>query len=76
MKPAERTLNYAVYPPNYKPGDGFTKCRTLKKARRQACRYGVGAEIYRWIHIRHRPSTRPFCAGGSTCYHHSTLEAV
>lgn len=47
MKPAIYTISYVVYPPQYKPGDGYSLTKTLILAKKQAVKYGVGSEIYR-----------------------------
>lgn len=79
MKPAQLTITYVVYPPDYKPGDGYRKADTLKLARRLAVRYGIGAEIWRWTYREHRPqkfrplNVRARCKSSSSNEFHSRL---
>lgn len=44
-KAAQITVKWIVYPPNYKPSDGYKKYQNLNKAWRYACQLGVGAEV-------------------------------
>ncbi|UBM12826.1 hypothetical protein [Cupriavidus metallidurans] len=78
-KPASLTLSYVVYPPNYKPGDGYRNVDTLKKAQRRALALGPGAEIWRWTRREHRPLkfhpllVRPRCKSSSSIEFHSRV---
>jgi hypothetical protein len=49
MKPAIKTISWTVYPPEYKPGDGYTNTKTFLLAKKQATLYGIGSEIYRKV---------------------------
>lgn len=53
-KPASRTVSYIVYPPNYKPGDGYVKVKNKKAALKQAIKYGTGAEVDREISTKNK----------------------
>lgn len=44
MKVAQIKKSWIVYPPNYKPGDGYFKVPFLKDAWNKACSLGVGAQ--------------------------------
>lgn len=54
MKPASVTLSYVVYPPNYRPGDGYKSVGRLSNARRACVAYGPGAEVIRTVTKRNR----------------------
>ncbi len=46
MKVAQIKKSWIVYPPNYKPGDGYFKVPFLKDAWNKACSLGVGSEVW------------------------------
>lgn len=54
MKPASVTLSYVVYPPNYKPGDGYKQFGRMINARRACIAYGPGSEVVRTLTKRNR----------------------
>lgn len=45
MKKAQIKRSWVVYPPNYKPGDGYFKIPFLKDAWNKACSLGEGSYI-------------------------------
>ncbi len=59
MKPAEITITYVVYSPDYKPGISpyKTHIESLIKAHEQARKYGVGSEIMRCFKSSNRRGT-------------------
>lgn len=55
MKPAQRTIKYIVYSPNYVPGKGTWEIiENFKKAKKKAVSLGVGSEIVREIYRKNR----------------------
>lgn len=46
-----RRKKYVVYPPNYKPGDGFVMCNSKFQAWKTAVKFGVGASVDVQINI-------------------------
>lgn len=48
-KKVQITRSWIVYPPNYKPGDGYKKVRFLKRAWNIACAMGKGAQVHSHI---------------------------
>lgn len=55
MKPAYRTIEYIVYPPDWVRGDGRHKRVKNKKAAMRVCRQmGIGAEMWRKFDKRNR----------------------
>lgn len=46
MKVHQIKIRWLVYPPNYKPGDGYYERRFLKHARVKAKELGVGSQIW------------------------------
>lgn len=55
MKPAESTITYVVYSPNYVPGEGrYKKARNLAEARHFMRGFGVGASCIRKIRRTNR----------------------
>lgn len=40
-----RRKTFIVYPPNYKPGDGFKEFKSLRQAKKRAYHLGSGTEI-------------------------------
>lgn len=57
MKAVQITKSWIVYPPNYKPGDGYTEHRFLRKAWRHACQLGVGADLHLVVRRKGRKGT-------------------
>lgn len=49
-------IYYVIYPPNYKPGDGFVFRKNYKAALRQARKYGIGSTVSRWVEVQHTPT--------------------
>lgn len=45
MKKAQIKRSWIVYPPHYRPGDGYFEVPFLKDAWNKACSLGVGAEV-------------------------------
>ncbi len=45
---------YLIYPPSYKPGDGYYAARSIGAAKKIAYRIGSGAEIA--VQITHHPA--------------------
>jgi len=80
MKPAERTITYVVYPASYRPGGDRKNAKTLTQARRQAQRYGVGAQIWRNIVTSHnrkaKADRRARVSSCSNFSHFSTLRIL
>jgi len=62
-KAAQITKSWIVYPPNYKPGDGYKYYRNLNKAWRYACNLGVGAEVTQEIQVRHKDGSGTWTSG-------------
>lgn len=55
MKPAERTISYTVYSPNYVPGKcAYERVENFKKAKKLAFSWGVGSEIVRIVYKLNR----------------------
>lgn len=54
MKPANRTITYTVYEPDYVPGMRYEKARSLKEAKTWCRRFGIGSEIIRNFSKRNR----------------------
>ena len=54
MRQSSYTISYVIYPPNYKPGDGYVKRKNYKAALRQAKKWGVGSLISRWVEVQHK----------------------
>jgi len=56
---SHRRKEFVVYPPNYQPGDGFIKVRTVKAAKKQCRKYGIGSSVMPWIH-QHPSRCKPW----------------
>lgn len=48
-KKAQIKTSWIVYPPNYKPGDGYHLFSFYKNAWRKACSFGVGASCWQKV---------------------------
>lgn len=57
MKVAQIKKSWIVYPPNYKPGDGYFKVPFLKDAWNKAYSLGTGAEVWSVHRIEKRGSS-------------------
>lgn len=63
MKKAQIKTSWIVYPPNYKPGDGYFLIPFLKDAWRKACSLGEGADCWQKVHKTRRDGSQCFSTG-------------
>jgi hypothetical protein len=45
---------FTVYPPCYRPGDGYKVVHSVLQAKKLAYKFGVGAEVWRWTRTKGR----------------------
>lgn len=70
MRQSFQRIYYVVYPPDYKPGDGYLFRKNYRAALRQARKWGVGSTISRWIEVQHKsPRHVGFIQGWSSNQH-------
>lgn len=68
MRP-RKIVKWIVYPPNYKPGDGFWKYNHIKDAWNKACSVGLYSELWRSVEITRRD-------GSSSSYIEPAFEVI
>ncbi len=57
MKPAEVTISYVVYPPNYVLGVGYFNTTRMTRARSICVRLGKGSTVVRQVMKRNKRGT-------------------